>query len=292
MRIPKLFSNAIRGMLIGFAEVIPGVSGGTVALVLGVYDRIIFSASEFVRGALSLVGLRRGSVANSHFKKVDLWLILPLLAGMGAALILGAKVLGPLLENYPELSRATFAGMIAVSLSIPWGLAGKWRAKDYLVAAFAAIAAVLLTSLPQAGTVEPSAVAIVGAAALAICALVLPGVSGSFLLLAMGMYAPTIAAVNERNFSYLGLFAIGAVLGLGGFVSLLQYLLANHHKATMVTMTGLMVGSLRALWPWQDDTRAFTQVTNPWGAAGLFAIGACIVLVVIFIERRFKARVQ
>jgi putative membrane protein len=124
-------------------------------------------------------------------------------------------------------------------------------------------------------------------AAFAVCALVLPGISGSYLLLALGMYAPTLAAVNDRDFGYLGTFVLGAILGLASFVSLLQWLLANKLKMTMVVMTGLMVGSLRALWPWQSETGA---ILNPAASVGLellmFGLGSAIVFGLIVIERR------
>ncbi|MCF8528305.1 MAG: DUF368 domain-containing protein [Aquiluna sp.] len=282
--------NLLKGALIGTAEVIPGVSGGTLALILGVYDRIIFSASEFVAGFLAL--FKKNKTAGLRFKNIDLKLLLPLLVGMASALVLGAKILEPLLEQFPEFSRAAFAGMIAVSISIPFSMAGKWGMREFLLGAVAAIAAVLMTSLPQAQAGNPSGLVIVGSAAIAICALVLPGVSGSFLLLAMGMYAPTIAAVNDRDLGFLGLFALGAILGLGSFASLLQFLLSHHHKITMVVMTGLMVGSLRALWPWQDEARSFTQITEPVLTVTWFVVGAAMVLGVIFAERRFKAKSQ
>lgn len=282
----KHLLNLFKGALIGTAEVIPGVSGGTLALILGVYDRIIFSASEFVAGFLALFS--KNKKASLRFKNIDFILLLPLLVGMGAALVLGAKILEPILESFPEFSKAAFAGMIAVSISLPFAMAGKWGMREFLFGGVAAVVAALLTSLPQAQAGNPSSLVIIGSAAIAICALVLPGVSGSFLLLAMGMYAPTISAVNDRDFGYLGLFAVGAILGLGSFASLLQFLLSHFHKITMVVMTGLMVGSLRALWPWQDEAGGFTQVSQPLIALTCFVLGAALVTLVIFAERKFK----
>jgi putative membrane protein len=128
---------------------------------------------------------------------------------------------------------------------------------------------------------------IVVSAAFAVCALVLPGISGSYLLLALGMYAPTLAAVNDRDFGYLGTFILGAILGLASFVSLLQWLLANKIKMTMVVMTGLMIGSLRALWPWQNETGAMLMPGASFGLELLmFGLGSAIVFGLIVIERR------
>ena len=121
----------------------------------------------------------------------------------------------------------------------------------------------------------------------------LPGVSGSFLLLTVGMYAPTLAAVNDRNLGYLGAFIVGAALGLGVFVSGLQWLLANHYRVTLVIMTGLMLGSLRALWPWQGSSNELLAPSGDVILVGaLFLGGAALVTALIVIEHRLVARKQ
>jgi putative membrane protein len=133
-------------------------------------------------------------------------------------------------------------------------------------------------------------IAVFFSAAIAICALVLPGVSGSFLLLTVGMYDPTISAVNDRNFAYLAVFALGAILGLAIFVSLLKWLLENRARITLVIITGLMIGSLRALWPWQGPDRELLAPSDQVGTAIImFLIGALFVSVLLVIERRLGA---
>jgi putative membrane protein len=132
----------------------------------------------------------------------------------------------------------------------------------------------------------PGFFVIVTSAAVAVCALVLPGVSGSYLLLAMGMYAPTLAAVNDRDFAYLGTFVLGAILGLAAFVSLLQWLLEHMRKLTLVVMTGLMVGSLRALWPWQSASGDLLVPQNPLPEIIALAVGLVLVISLILIQRR------
>ena len=245
--------NALRGFLIGVAEVIPGVSGGTIALIVGVYQRIIDSAAAFTKGALQLRTFNTAGL-KSEFKKIDLSLLVPLGIGMLSAIVLAAAALEPLLENEPEIMRGLFFGMILVSLYVPYKMATKvWVARDYLAALVAALIAFGLMSLPRAAAFEPNLLVVFLGAAVAICALVLPGVSGSFLLLALGLYAPTITAVNDRNWLYLLVFILGAIVGLGAFSTLLSWLLTNKRRVTLVIMTGLMLGSLRALWPWQDQ---------------------------------------
>lgn len=286
MKLRQDLLNLIRGGLIGIAEVIPGVSGGTVALVVGIYERLIQSASSFVSGFLALISLRTAE-ARSAFGKVQWRFLLALLVGMFAAILGGAAIMEPILEQYPEFARAFFAGLILASLAVPFKLAGRWFPVHYLFALLAAAAAYFLTSLPRAGEQDPLWWQIIAAAALAVCALALPGVSGSFVLLAIGFYAPTISAVNDRDFSYLGLFIVGAIIGLGSFAKLLEFVLSRYKTITMVVMTGLMAGSLRALWPWQSANGATLppQPDLPLVAI-FFGVGAAIVVSLILVEAR------
>jgi putative membrane protein len=272
--------NALRGFLIGVAEVIPGVSGGTIALIVGVYQRIIDSAAAFTKGILQLRTLNFAGL-KQEFKKIDLALLLPLGIGMLSAIVLAAAALEPLLENEPEIMRGLFFGMILVSLYVPFKMAAKsWATKDYAFALIAAVVAFGIMSLPRAAAFEPNLLVVFLGATVAICALVLPGISGSFLLLALGLYAPTIAAVNDRNLIYLLVFVLGAIVGLGAFSTLLSWLLSNKRRMTLVIMTGLMLGSLRALWPWQEQqggVLAPTSFEPIWSlAAGFVVVGGLI----------------
>jgi putative membrane protein len=145
-----------------------------------------------------------------------------------------------------------------------------------------AIGMALLLSIPAVAPVEPPLWLVLLAAAVAVCALVLPGVSGSFLLVTVGMYAPTLAAVNDRDFTYLGVFIVGAILGLSVFVSGLQWLLKHRHRITLTVMTGLMVGSLRALWPWQTEKgELLAPAGDSASAVGLFVVGLVVVAALI-----------
>jgi len=165
---------------------------------------------------------------------------------------------------------------------------GGWSPSFVLLGLISAVFVFLLTGLPQGNMTDPSLIVVFFSASIAICALVLPGVSGSFLLLTVGMYDPTIAAVNDRNFAYLIVFALGAVLGLAIFVSLLKWLLENRARVTLVIITGLMLGSLRALWPWQGPERELLAPTDQVGIALLlFIAGAAFVTILLALERKF-----
>jgi putative membrane protein len=277
-----------RGVLIGTAEVIPGVSGGTIALLVGVYNTLIGSASLVVRGLLGTFSSSRRERWHD-VGRLPWGRLVAILVGMGSAVIVAARVLEPLIEAYPEHTRGLFAGLILASLVVPLSMAGGisgWR--DAAVAGLAAIATFFLTGLPAQSVSNPSLWIVLLAAALAICALVLPGVSGSFLLLSIGLYEPTIAAVNDRDISYLGVFALGAVMGLGSFVVVLQWLLTHRSRITLLVMTGLMAGSLRALWPWQGEQRELLPIgAHAQEVAGLVVLGLLAVSVMVWLERRY-----
>jgi putative membrane protein len=286
----QLLLNFVRGVLIGIAEIIPGISGGTIALITGVYSRIINSAAAAFKGLALLTTFSKKNFvqAGARFRSMSWSMLFPMLIGMVIALFAAAGVVEPLLEQYPTFTKALFAGLIAASLAVPIRLSGgSWGIKEYAIALIAAAAAFAFTSIPRGADLEPGFFLIAGSAAIAVCALVLPGVSGSYLLLALGMYAPTIAAVNDRDFGYLGTFVLGAIVGLGAFVGLLQWLLENKSRVTLVVMSGLMVGSLRALWPWQSETgEILAPSSNGLVELGLFATGALVVAALIFAEKK------
>ena len=290
IRVLDTVMNFIRGSLIGIAELIPGISGGTIALITGVYTKVIDSAAEAVRGIVLLFGFSKTNFAKStlHFKAISWSLLIPMLIGMVTAIFVGAGIVEPLLEQYPTITKAVFAGLIAASLFVPITLSGMgWKLSHYLVLLLSASAAFAFTSIPRAADADPSFIVIMVSAAFAVCALVLPGISGSYLLLAVGMYAPTLAAVNDRDFGYLGTFVLGAIVGLASFVSLLQWLLKHKLKMTMVVMTGLMMGSLRALWPWQSESGGLLVPESGFGLELLmFGVGSAIVFSLVILERR------
>lgn len=278
----------------GAAEVIPGVSGGTIALIVGVYQTLIDAIANLVLALRQFLGLAEGKASPSRavhtIKNLPWPLLLPLGIGMGIALVLGARIIEPLLEEQPIAMNALFFGLVLAGVFVPAHMVlkvGGWNFTYALIAFVSALALFALLGLPQGNIQNPGLLAVFFSAALAICALVLPGVSGSFLLVTMGMYENTIAAVNDRNFTYLAVFALGAIVGLGLFVSLLRWLLEHRSRITLVIITGLMVGSLRALWPWQGSERELQAPADQVGLALLmFIIGAVFVAVLLVIERK------
>ncbi len=286
--------DVARGFLIGTAELVPGVSGGTVALVTGVYEQLIDSASHVVGAArVAVTGPDRRARAMTELRRTDWRLVIPVLLGMATAVLTIAGVMSAFVTEHPEHARGLFFGLVAASVLVPIGMlppARRSRAYDVGLVLIAAVTAYALIGLAGGGsTSDPALPVVFVAAAVAICALVVPGVSGSFLLLAVGLYTVTLGAVDDRDLVYIAVFGAGAAFGLASFVQLLAYLLREHRRTTLIVMTGLMIGSLRALWPWQavpqgggEGPGALLSPTAPLvGPLLLMVAGAVLVLTLV-----------
>ena len=284
--------NLLRGALIGVVETVPGVSGGTVALVTGIYDELIEAGHRITAAARRLVtGPERVVRACEQLRGVNWLLVLPLLVGMAAAVLTVAGPVTGLVEDHPETMRALFLGLVAGSVLVPVRLSGgAWRGAELGLFALGAVGGLLLTSLPST-SLEPSPWVVAPAAAIAVCALVLPGVSGSFLLLSVGLYQPTLQAVDQRDLGYIAWFGLWALVGLVVIVKLMRILLTRHHRGTMVVLAGLMIGALRSLWPWQDVSGALQRPGADWLLMLLLAlVGVAAVQLLVLVESRLAAR--
>ncbi len=277
-----------RGLLMGGADVIPGVSGGTMALIVGIYERLIDSISEGFGAVLALLRLDLDAV-REHLRAVEWILVLPLGLGIAGAILVASTFMPYLLETYPAQMRGLFFGLIAGSLAIPWLRIGRMTGRLLLIALGAAVAAFFLVGLPTAGAFEPHLLQVFGAASVAICAMILPGISGAFLLLVMGLYEPTLRALNRGDAAYVLTFIAGAALGLGLFSKVLHWLLDRYHDATMAALVGLMAGSLRALWPWQTEGREMMlpEAGDPLASVlVLAALGLVFILALTWLSAR------
>ncbi len=296
--------NIVRGFLLGLAELVPGVSGGTVALVTGVYERALVAASALGRAFVGLAkGPDRRAVFRAHIRQVEWWLVAPMLVGMVTAVLLAAGTVASLVEANPENARGLFFGLVAASLAVPIRMLPARADRrpvgigEILVSLAAAVASFVLVGFASGAAIDdPPWWFVLIAAAIAVCALVVPGVSGSFFLLASGLYAPTLEAVDQRDLGYIGVFAAGALIGLLTVVKAMTVLLARARRATVLVMFGLMLGSLRALWPWQggpggeDGHGTLLAPIDPAGPI-LFAVGgAVVVLALILVEDRIQRR--
>lgn len=256
MVLREIPASIVRGFLMGAADIVPGVSGGTIALVLGIYERLVAS----IRAGSSAIG----ALARLDFGEFRSWLakvhwafILPLGAGILLAIVLLASVLEQLLHDYPEVMAALFLGLVVGSAVIAWKLLTVRDAARVAIMFGSGIAVFLLLGLTESTTAEeasqlaePALWAFFGAGAIAICAMILPGISGSFILVMLGMYTAVLGAVTDRDLAALAVFMLGAVVGLALFSQILHRALRDYFNTVMAVLIGLMIGSLRVLWPW------------------------------------------
>ncbi|RNE48313.1 DUF368 domain-containing protein [Corynebacterium alimapuense] len=273
--------NVIRGALIGLAELVPGISGGTVALVVGIYERALHAADMLFR---------------RKFSEVDWFFLISVAVGMVTAVFTLSTVLHDFVDNSPEYARGLFLGMVAVSIWVPVAMMDHRELRNrWMVVVPLFLAAVGLsflgTGFSSTTQTDPSLIVIFLAASVVVCALVLPGVSGSFLLLTMGLYSPVLAAVSDRDWVVIFTFIAGAAVGIALFVRMLSYAMKNHRTLTLTVMAGFMLGSLRALWPWQSSTsELLAPGDNLWAVFGMTLIGALVVLSFIIADRVASAR--
>ena len=277
----------LKGVAMGIADLVPGISGGTVALLTGIYERLIGTLSrldwQFLLALLSMdtQKLRR------HY---HVGFLIVLGSGLGSGLALGAPIIHHLLEFHPPLIHSFFGGLIAASLVIM--LSRELRASFFILG----IGGGLLLSVPDGVSMSVNYINLFLAGAIAICATLLPGISGSFILLLLHLYQPLVAALVALDLSKLGVFAAGALVGMLLFSKLVHLLLAHYRNRTLSLLLGVVAGSLGALWPWQweDDgwlsPAAYTQITAQssylYASCSLFIAGGLVVLLLKWLGSR------
>ena len=271
-RIGQWLIWVLQGIGVGVANVIPGVSGGTMALIFGIYERLISLLSDLVKAGLLLARFDiKGFI--SALRKLDLLFLFWLAVGVVLAPLLGAEIIPRMLETYPIESRSLFFGLILGTLPIPWLRIRSHGTGNVVALVAAAAISFMLVGIPPLDPGDPGLIAIFLAAALAICAMILPGVSGAFILLVLGMYAPIFEAIDARDPAVVGTFILGAGVGLGSFALFLKWLLGKAHDLTMAALVGLMIGSLRSLWPWLAEDRSILAPDTGDGFGLVLLIG-------------------
>lgn len=248
-------ADAGRGFLMGMAEAVPGVSGGTIALVLGIYHRFIAALAAIDRTLLQRLagaGSREGRTRLWHqVQRADLPFLAVLAVGMAAGFLVVIQGVGWLLENHPVPLMALFLGLVLASARIPWQAVGR-RGPAIWVALAGGIALAAIAAQMPAFATAPPAWFLVVAGFLALAIMLLPGVSGASLLAILGVYEGLVHSVLAVDIPVILLFGAGAVLGLLVASRAIQALLRRHPDPTHAALTGLMIGSLVRLWPWRD----------------------------------------
>lgn len=245
----------LKGCAMGAADVVPGVSGGTIAFIAGIYEELVDSIKSINLHALKLLFTLK---LKAFWQQINGSFLFSILLGIGISIFSLAKLMTWLLEHYPIQIWSFFFGLIIASTVLVAKEIQRWHAGTVIALIIGAAVAYVITILSPSET--PNAWwFIILSGAIAICAMILPGISGAFILLLMGKYAYILGAVSALQFGILLLFAFGAVTGIVSFSHLLSWLLKKHHTATVATLTGFMVGSLNKVWPWKETLETYTD---------------------------------
>jgi putative membrane protein len=253
-----------KGFCMGASDVVPGVSGGTMALILGIYEELIQSIKAFDGHVFRLI--IRGRLLQA-LKAVPLGFLIPLGLGILTAIFTLARGLSWLLEHQPVAVWSFFFGLVLASAIVVGRRIEAWHATTVLSLMLTAIGAYLLVGIVPVKTPE-SLPFIFICGAIAICAMILPGISGSFILVLLGKYHFILAAVGRLDFAVLVVFTAGTATGIMLFVRLLNWLLRHYYQLTMAALTGLMIGSLRKIWPW----KSIPAISSGSSGAGLSSL--------------------
>ncbi len=236
-----------KGLAMGAADVVPGVSGGTIAFISGIYEELVNSIRSVNVGAVRCL-FREGS--GAFWNRINGTFLAVLAAGIVTSVFTLARGVSVALDQYPLLLWSFFFGLIAASIFYVVRQQQHWRPREWLGLGGGTAVAVL-TALSPPLVLEPTAPTVFFAGMLAICAMILPGISGSFILLLIGMYPVLIDALTGFDLARLGLFGAGAAVGLMAFANVLSWLLDHHHSTTLSVLTGFLAGSLLTVWPWK-----------------------------------------
>ena len=239
-----------KGVAMGAADVVPGVSGGTIAFVTGIYARLLAALTTFTPKTLALLWQKRKGI-SAVWQAIDGWFLLTLFLGIVTSILSLAKVINYLLEMSPIAVWSFFIGLVIASIVYLVKQIPQLRWREYAAIALGTIIAVTISLLRPAQLPDTWwMMALSGF--IAICAMILPGISGSFILLMMGMYKVFIQALISFNWLFLASFGLGCVTGLLVFSHLLSFLLHHYYSVMMALLTGFLVGSLNVLWPWKE----------------------------------------
>jgi putative membrane protein len=278
--IARTLRTLLGGFFMGTADLVPGVSGGTIALVLGIYERLVASIRE---GSSALGALLRRNLGDfkRHFQAVEWGFLLPLLGGILLAIALLASLLERQLERNPTVIAGGFFGLVVASVVVAWSQLRHPKGAHIVTALAVGVGMFLLLGFGERSPgPQPGLALFFAAGALAICAMILPGISGSLILVLVGMYAPVLGVVTARQWGVMAVFALGAVVGLALFSQVLHWALTHHHDVVLAALVGLMGGSLRMLWPWPDGINGpgLGVPRADWPMVGLAAlVGAAAV---------------
>lgn len=248
----------LKGIAMGAADIVPGVSGGTIAFISGIYEELIDSIGAIGPKTLRIL-FRQG--IGPAWASINGTFLLTLMLGILTSVFTLSTLISSLLESHPQLLWSFFFGLIVISAIHIARQIRQWQSGEVIGIVLGTVVAYGITSIAPA-QMPMNLLTVFFAGAIAICAMILPGISGSFILLLLGMYANILGAVKSLDILILLVFAAGCLSGLLGFTRFLSWLLHRHHGPALAVLTGFMVGSLNKVWPWKQ-TLVYT--TNSHG---------------------------
>ena len=248
-----------KGMAMGAADVVPGVSGGTIAFISGIYEELLTAISNI---NLNLLKTFKSKGFKAAWKQLNGNFLLALFTGIFISIISLAKAIKWLLENEPILLWSFFFGLVLASIIYIGRQIAHWNIFAVFWVLLGAVLAFYITTLNPLVSENSSNLFLFISGAIAICAMILPGISGAFILVLLGAYKPILAAVNNRDLTIIASVGAGAILGLLSFSRILKWLFAHYKNYTLAALTGFIIGSLNKIWPWKET---LTWRTNSHG---------------------------
>lgn len=279
------------GVAMGAAEIVPGFSGGTVALITGIFPRLVTTIRQGAH-VLSLVARLQMKEAWREFVAISWGFVVPLLGGMAVAIVTLSGVLSRFLDAQPAVASALFAGLVLAGALVAFGDLQQPRRRHFAIVVVVGVATFGLLGLAPGVIADPSWLLLFTGAAVAICAWILPGVSGAFLLLLMGLYPAALGAVADRDLVAVSALLAGAMVGIAGFATMLSWLLRRAHDVVLAAMVGLLLGSTRVLWPWPShEGMGNPQLGSPESDTLLAAsVAAAVAFVAVLLVARVARR--
>ena len=239
----------LKGIAMGAADVVPGVSGGTIAFVSGIYEELIETINKVNFNTLKVL---KKEGFSAMWKSINGNFLLALLIGIVTSILSLAKAVKWLLENKPILLWAFFFGLVLASVIYIAKQIKNWNFKLVAVLIIGSVVGYYITILPPMSANYSSGLFYFLAGSLAICAMILPGISGGFILLLLGAYKPALDALDERDYKTIFLLIAGAIVGLLTFSRLLKWMFEKYRNMTLTILTGFVIGSLNKVWPWKE----------------------------------------
>ena len=272
-----------KGVFMGIADAMPGISGGTIALLLGIYEELIRSISEL---KLSLFfELKKGF--NPFWKKLNGNFLLALVSVIGISLISFVKISANFLESFPLFIWSFFLGLIFATVNVIYKLINQWSSLNFFFLIISITFSHFLSSFSVYETDEISLLYILFSGVIASSAMILPGISGSLILVILGVYAYLIKSLDNLEMIVIFTFISGALVGLLGFSRILKYLFNKHRDTTYTIMLGLVIGSIEKVWPWNKSFSTELSNLNLFLSISLVILGF---IIVILLERIKKIK--